>query len=208
MIKCPRDDLSKLLAAISIVFSQNRTTRKTKQKHLSCSYKTVIMISVKIFFLLLSVIYPATMAIREEHQVVMIAAHQSQCTHGESSCSQEIKQFIAEYYSSPEDSENHVRGRELQFQCDANGFCDDSAPEFWVCVFLGGCNGGGRRELAGRNAQEVNPLEFLRQTENNCYLAGHLDDQVFTNDIIAELGGHCPCVEETHFYVRICEYPE
>lgn len=162
------------------------------------------MLSVKCVFFLFASLCCATWAY-EQHEVVMIAAHESQCTHDGSKCVQAIKQYVADYFSpfDDEDVDNAggLRRREL-FSCVGKGRCDSSANDFLMCIIYSGC---GRRR--NRQLQEGDGV-FKAPMAENCYLAGQIEDDTFKTAILQELGAEYPCIQATSFLVQICEYPD
>ena len=63
------------------------------------------MMSTSTFVLLLLCFFPATWAVQEERRVLMLAAHDSQCTHEDSSCVEAIQSYIAAYFDDDEEVE-------------------------------------------------------------------------------------------------------
>lgn len=179
--------------------------------------------------LLLSIFPIATFAGEELHEVVMFAAHQSQCTRGNSKCVGAITEYVNSYFEPPEERDGFRRDL---FTCTGHGECDDRVGDFLLCVFMKGCQrrrhlkgstkrgdksrGNGRdksrgdgRDKSRGNGEEKPDMGVVVPPDNEeCYLAGDLEDLAFKNDIIMDLGDECPCIRNTNFYVRICEYAD
>lgn len=152
----------------------------------------------KAFLLLFSLLPVATFAV-ETMEVFMVAAHESQCTHENSSCVSAIRDYVATYYPNEQMDGSH---RDLWDCITGGGGCDPVAPDYLLCRFFNGCT---RRNLnEERRANHAHDL-FTPPSGEVCYLAGHLEDEKFSSDIIEDLGEDCPCVAETHFNVRVCE---
>mmetsp|Transcript_10508 Transcript_10508/g.20123 ORF Transcript_10508/g.20123 Transcript_10508/m.20123 type:complete len:166 (+) Transcript_10508:106-603(+) len=164
------------------------------------------MILAYITVLLISALCPVAWGIVEQREVIMFSAHQSQCTRGESNCVKAIKKFVATYFDEPEEETVSGGLRRDLFTCNGWGHCDSSVPDFYLCVVFEGCGTSRNRQLRPEQNAYVNILVPPANAE--CYLAGQYEDSAFKDDIVAELGSQCPCVEATNFYVRICEYPD
>ena len=155
----------------------------------------------KALLFLVSFLPVAMSQVVEEYEVIMIAAHQSQCTRGQSKCVREIESYVDEYFA-PFDEANGLR-RDL-WVCNSAGKCEASAPDFYLCVFHKGCP----NQLRGRRTEQEDANVLAPPIDADCYLAGQLEDEAFKRSIVEDLGDECPCVQETNFYVRVCEYPE
>lgn len=163
------------------------------------------MFLLQIVVLLFTAFCPVAWGMVEQREVLMFSAHQSQCTRGESNCARAVRQFVATYFNEPEDTDTKGGLRRELFTCNGWGHCDDTVPDFYICVYFGGCDApSGYRRLRQENTRR-NVL--APPADADCYLAGQYEDLAFKNDILAELGGQCPCIEATNYYVRICEYP-
>lgn len=169
------------------------------------------MLTRTLLLTLLTLLPLATIATTERHEVVMFATHKSQCTRGNSKCVQEIQDYVADYFPLPQMEAGGLR-RNL-WTCNGHGECDDRVDDWLLCVFYNGCQG--RRDLQGNGNQgqgQGNGVPdlglFVSSGNEYCYLAGEREDEAFKADIILDLGDECPCVENTNFYVRVCEYPD
>lgn len=172
------------------------------------------MLTRTLLLALLTLLPQATIAVIERHEVVMFATHKSQCTRGNSKCVRDIQEYVADYFTPPPEA-GEIR-RDL-WTCTAQGQCDSRADDFLLCVFYNGCearrylqgngNGNGNQGQGQGNGTPDLSL-FIPSGNEYCYLAGEREDEAFKNDIILDLGEECPCVENTNFYVRVCEYPD